>query len=79
MPKTSRTHPSNYRNFMKHILQPQDHRYAYRNEYKLPLKTAMRMIIQRIISLPYCSTAAYCHGEDQVGIEAKLTAITVVI
>jgi hypothetical protein len=59
MPKTSRTHPSNYRNFMKHTLQLQNHRYAYKNEYKLPLKIAMRMIIRRITSLPHCSTAAY--------------------
>jgi hypothetical protein len=58
MPKISRIHPSNYRNFIKHTLQPQNHRYAYRNEYKLPLKIAMRMIIRRIMNLPYCLTAA---------------------
>jgi hypothetical protein len=59
MPKISRIHPPNYSNFMKYTPQPQDHRYAYRNGYKLPLKTAMRMIIRRIMGLPHCLTAAY--------------------
>jgi hypothetical protein len=44
---------------MKYIPQPQDHRYAYRSEYRLPLKIAMRMIIRRIMGLLYYSTAAY--------------------
>jgi hypothetical protein len=44
---------------MKHIPQLQNHRYAYRSGYRLPLKIAMRMIIRRIMGLPYCSTAVY--------------------
>jgi hypothetical protein len=59
MPKISRIRPSNYRNFIKHTPQPQDHRYAYKSGYRLPLKIAMRMIIRRIMGLPHCSTAAY--------------------
>jgi hypothetical protein len=51
MPKTSKIHPSNYKNFTKHILHPQNHWYAYKNKYKLPLKIAMRMITRRIINL----------------------------
>jgi hypothetical protein len=59
MPKTSKTRPLNYRNFIKHTPQPQNHRYAYKSEYRLPLKIAMRMIIRRIMGLPYYLTAAY--------------------
>jgi hypothetical protein len=59
MPKTLRTRPSNYRNFMKHTPQPQDHRYAYKSGYRLPLKIAMRMIIRRIMGLFHYLTAVY--------------------